>query len=107
MKPTLQETHAFHWRRFAGLTLAVAVIASATWLYLNKLKNRIRHVLLVSIDTCRADHLSCYGYSRKTTPHIDQLAAEGIRFEKTKSQTRYFLRRTAQHGRWVFVHYYT
>lgn len=41
----------------------------------------IRNVLLISIDTCRADHLSCYGYESKTTPNIDALAAEGILFE--------------------------
>ena len=41
----------------------------------------IRNVLLISIDTCRADHLSCYGYKSKTTPNIDALAAEGILFE--------------------------
>ena len=40
----------------------------------------IRNVVLISIDTCRADHLSCYGYSRKTSPNIDAVAAEGIRF---------------------------
>ena len=40
----------------------------------------IRNVLLVSIDTCRADRLSCYGYHRQTTPHIDQLARDGVLF---------------------------
>lgn len=40
----------------------------------------IRHVVLISIDTCRADHLGCYGYSRKTSPCIDAVAAEGILF---------------------------
>ena len=40
----------------------------------------IRNVLLISIDTCRSDHLSCYGDPRNTTPHIDRLAQDGIRF---------------------------
>jgi arylsulfatase A-like enzyme len=39
------------------------------------------HVLLVSIDTLRVDHVSCYGYERPTTPHLDRLAADGARFE--------------------------
>ncbi|MEE8170430.1 MAG: sulfatase [Phycisphaerae bacterium] len=39
-----------------------------------------RHVILVSIDTLRADHLGCYGYGRPTSPTIDRLAARGIRF---------------------------
>ncbi len=39
------------------------------------------NLLLVSIDTLRADHVSSYGYERATTPAIDRLAAEGVRFE--------------------------
>jgi arylsulfatase A-like enzyme len=34
----------------------------------------------------RADHLSCYGYTRNTSPHIDNLAAHGIKFNNTISQ---------------------
>jgi arylsulfatase A-like enzyme len=37
---------------------------------------------LISIDTLRADHVSCYGYSKLTTPAIDRLAAEGVLFEQ-------------------------
>src|SRR5919201_1911174 len=40
------------------------------------------NVLLVTIDTLRADHLGCYGYRQIKTPNIDSLAADGIRFEK-------------------------
>ena len=47
----------------------------------NTSAGNIRNVLLISIDTCRADYLSCYGYQSKTTPNIDALAAEGILFE--------------------------
>jgi arylsulfatase A-like enzyme len=45
----------------------------------------VRHVILISIDTCRADYLSCYGYPRPTTPNIDQFAREGILFENVIS----------------------
>ena len=41
----------------------------------------IQRVVLISIDTCRADHLSCYGFSKKTTPHLDRMAEEGVLFE--------------------------
>ena len=40
------------------------------------------NVLLISIDTLRADHVSCYGYERETTPNIDRLAAAGTRFSR-------------------------
>jgi arylsulfatase A-like enzyme len=39
-----------------------------------------QNVILISIDTLRADHLGCYGYSRDTSPTIDKLAQEGVLF---------------------------
>jgi arylsulfatase A-like enzyme len=39
------------------------------------------NLLLISIDTLRADHLKCYGYDRDTSPHLDRLAKEGVLFE--------------------------
>lgn len=39
------------------------------------------HVFIYLIDTLRADHLSCYGYSRETTPNIDKFARSGILFK--------------------------
>ncbi len=38
------------------------------------------NVLLISLDALRADHLSCYGYNRKTSPFLDEIAARGTRF---------------------------
>jgi arylsulfatase A-like enzyme len=38
-------------------------------------------LLYIDIDTLRADHLGCYGYQRRTTPHIDRLAAGAAVFE--------------------------
>jgi len=38
------------------------------------------NILLISIDALRADHLSCYGYERPTTPFLDELAETGTRF---------------------------
>jgi arylsulfatase A-like enzyme/Flp pilus assembly protein TadD len=39
------------------------------------------NVLLVTLDTTRADRLGCYGHRRARTPRLDRLAAEGVRFE--------------------------
>ncbi len=43
--------------------------------------NSAPNVLLITFDTTRADHLSCYGYVRNTSPTLDQLAAHGALFE--------------------------
>src|SRR6266699_892851 len=39
-------------------------------------------VVLITVDTLRADRLGCYGYARRTSPHIDRLAAAGALFER-------------------------
>jgi choline-sulfatase len=39
-------------------------------------------IIYIDIDTLRADHLSCYGYHRKTSPVIDSIAHEGITFSR-------------------------
>jgi arylsulfatase A-like enzyme len=38
-------------------------------------------ILWIDIDSLRPDHLGCYGYPRPTSPCIDELAAEGVRFD--------------------------
>jgi arylsulfatase A-like enzyme len=43
------------------------------------------NILFIGIDSLRADRLSCYGYNRFTTPHIDRLAQGGTLFERTYS----------------------
>lgn len=40
------------------------------------------NVLLISLDALRADHLSCYGYDRRTSPFLDEIAARGTRFSQ-------------------------
>jgi len=44
------------------------------------------NVLLITIDTVRADHVGCYGYSKIKTPTLDSLAHDGIVFERAISQ---------------------
>jgi arylsulfatase A-like enzyme len=43
------------------------------------------NIVLFAIDSILADHMSCYGYPRLTTPHMDRFAKEGTLFERTYS----------------------
>ena len=44
------------------------------------------NVLFILAEALRPPHLSCYGYSKKTTPVIDQLAEEGVLFKNVVAQ---------------------
>jgi arylsulfatase A-like enzyme len=48
-------------------------------------RRRPPNIVLLGIDSLRRDHMSCYGYHRLTTPHIDQFARESTLFEDTIS----------------------
>jgi arylsulfatase A-like enzyme/Flp pilus assembly protein TadD len=66
--------------------LAIAMILLPLGVFYHRYYGRsIRNVLIISIDTCRADYLGCYGYAENTTPNIDNLASEGIVFENVIS----------------------
>ncbi len=49
------------------------------------------NVILITIDTLRADHVSCYGDSPVNTPNIDRLAGEGVRFTNAASTVPFTL----------------
>ncbi len=49
------------------------------------------NVLLITVDTLRADHLGCYGYERPTSPRIDALAAESLVFDDTQATSSWTL----------------
>lgn len=48
-------------------------------------------VVLISIDSLRPDHMSCYGYPFATSPSIDRLAREGVRFQTALSTSSWTL----------------
>lgn len=79
-------------RRLGGIKVAVAALillagvnAGAAALAHRAPQSGL-NVLLITIDTLRADHLSAYGYSRQTSPNIDRLAREGVLFQRAISQ---------------------
>jgi glucan phosphoethanolaminetransferase (alkaline phosphatase superfamily) len=46
-----------------------------------------RDIVLITIDALRADHVGCYGYTRRTTPNLDALAREAVVFENAYAPT--------------------
>jgi len=50
-----------------------------------------RGIILISLDTLRADHLSCYGYARKTSPNLDAFAEKHLRFLQPIAQSNWTL----------------
>ncbi|MHC4911804.1 MAG: sulfatase-like hydrolase/transferase [Planctomycetota bacterium] len=85
MNRILDKKQFFGWQL---CVLVLVILVGTLWLFRGGLVSSkdIRHVILISIDTCRADYLGCYGYHRPTTPNIDRLAAQSILFENVISQ---------------------
>ena len=83
----MQKVVVKHKRNLLFIVVLSAVTILAIWFFHRRavFSKDIRNVLLISIDTCRADYLSCYGYRRKTTPNIDAVASRGILFENVIS----------------------
>lgn len=48
----------------------------------------MENILLITVDSLRADHLGCYGYDRPTSPHIDTFAESSNRFDNTFSNAQ-------------------
>ncbi len=48
-------------------------------------KSKKPNILLIGVDSLLSTHMSCYGYHRQTSPHIDKFATEGVLFENSFS----------------------
>ncbi len=77
------------------LGAAVAVLAAGAFLLIRLRPASFRrlagdatyNVVLITVDTLRADRVGCYGFSQGETPTMDLFAARGVRFERCTSQT--------------------
>jgi len=95
--------HLAWFKRSLVLSVAaVAVVATlargGSWLLetrslqaLPPAPSGVPDVLMIVLDTVRADHLSVYGYERPTTPGLSQLAAQGVLFERAISPSSWTL----------------
>jgi tetratricopeptide (TPR) repeat protein len=71
--------------RFAGCCVFILSIACAP--PLGAQTQRRPPIILISVDTLRADHLGAYGYRPVATPNIDRLASGGTLFSQVNAQT--------------------
>jgi arylsulfatase A-like enzyme/Tfp pilus assembly protein PilF len=76
------------WILAAAAVLAIAIPAALAY---TRRATPVRrdaglNVLLITIDTLRADALGCYGHPKVETPTIDALARDGVRFERAHAQ---------------------
>jgi arylsulfatase A-like enzyme/predicted Zn-dependent protease len=76
-----------------ALAGGLAALAAAVWLLLpgrgwgGLRRGRDLNVILITLDTTRADRLPSYGFTAVDTPTLDRFAAEGVRFERCMAQT--------------------
>lgn len=107
LRPFLEGARPWNCRRpaglnlaaYAGCALALAVVGlhAPRWpspgpsAAVASEQGRRHNVVLIMLDTVRADHLSCYGYARPTSPHLDRLAQQGVLFEDAIAPTSWTL----------------
>jgi len=73
--------------RFACVALLLLLLLNVLFYYRQIRADRNGlNVLLITVDTLRADHLGAYGYVRNTSPNMDRLAKEGILFSQAMVQ---------------------
>jgi choline-sulfatase len=76
----------FRYTFILGLVaLGTALAAVGGWRFARASAPVSGPIILISIDTLRADHLPAYGYRKLQTPTIDALAADGVVFERAYS----------------------
>ena len=68
------------WARLVAALAVVATLGGAAWWWLQP--TPAGPIILISIDTLRADHLGLYGYTKGRTPNIDALARDGVVFDR-------------------------
>jgi arylsulfatase A-like enzyme len=111
------ERHPARWRRWLLLSvpvlLGLVLLQAGSIFSGDRIKERREegrplppagspNVLLIVLDTVRADHLSLYGYPRPTSPNMERLARRGTRFDQARAAAPWTLASHASMftGRW-------
>jgi arylsulfatase A-like enzyme len=100
-------------RMVAAWVLVFAGIQGGQWLHERRATAQLPpaasgapNVLVIVVDTLRADHVSSYGYARLATPNLDRIAQQGILFENAISTSSWSLPSHVSlvTGRYLFEH---
>ena len=73
-------------RRLIRIGITPGILAGLLALHCGQSPDSSLNVLVITVDTLRADRLGCYGYDRPTSPAIDRLAESGVLFEAVYCQ---------------------
>jgi len=107
-----EKTQSKKQTRFLWYSLPLfAVLVISLCLYLFYPKSRVQrgdnlNVLVVTLDTLRADRVGCYGYSKAKTPHLDELANIGVMFDHSVCQAPLTLPSHASLFTGLYPHYH-
>ncbi len=69
-------------KRAVCTVFIIILAAGGLLLFSKKERQKLDRIILITIDTLRADHLGCYGYPKNTSPFIDMLSQKGILFQR-------------------------
>jgi arylsulfatase A-like enzyme len=79
-------------KTFIYIISQIAIVIIMSWIFISfKSKDELKksddlNILLVTLDTTRADRIGCYGYKKAKTPNLDLLAANGVMFSDAYCQ---------------------
>ncbi len=76
---------------FVAAVMVVILALGAVTIYFIQAHPSPTHMVLLVLDTVRADRLGCYGHDRETTPRLDELAKNGLLFENARSNAPWTL----------------
>ena len=81
-------TRPWHWLMLLGAGCAVVLLG---WTRPSEERGGRQNLILISLDTLRADHLDIYGYGRETAPNLSALASRGTVFENAQAPSNWTL----------------